>query len=43
VYGFPPDPVVPTAKLGEMWVNMATAAAALLVGIAGVVALGGRK
>jgi formate dehydrogenase iron-sulfur subunit len=43
VYGFPPDPVVPTAKLGEMWTNMATAAAAMLVGIAGVVALGGRK
>jgi formate dehydrogenase iron-sulfur subunit len=42
VYGFPPDPVVPTAKLPEMWMNMATAAAAMIVGIAGVVALGGR-
>jgi formate dehydrogenase iron-sulfur subunit len=42
VYGFPPDPVVPTAKLGEMWTNMATAAAVMLVGIAGAF-LGGRK
>jgi formate dehydrogenase iron-sulfur subunit len=43
VYGFPPDPVVPTAKLGEMWVNMATAAAALAVGIVGAFVFGGRE
>jgi formate dehydrogenase iron-sulfur subunit len=43
VYGFPPDPIVPTAKLGEMWANTATAAAALLVGIAGAFVFGGRK
>jgi formate dehydrogenase iron-sulfur subunit len=35
VYGFPPDPVVPTAKLGEMWANMAAATAVLAVGIVG--------
>jgi formate dehydrogenase iron-sulfur subunit len=35
VYGFPPDPVVSTAKLPEMWMNMGTAAAALAVGIVG--------
>jgi formate dehydrogenase iron-sulfur subunit len=42
VYGFPPDPVVPTAKLGEMWTNMATAAAALALGVLGAFAVGGR-
>ncbi|HEY3542142.1 MAG TPA: 4Fe-4S dicluster domain-containing protein [Gaiellaceae bacterium] len=35
VYGLPPDPVVTTSHLGEMWVNMATAAAVVAVGIAG--------
>jgi formate dehydrogenase iron-sulfur subunit len=35
VYGLPPDPVVTTADLPEMWVNMATAAAVLAVGIVG--------
>jgi formate dehydrogenase iron-sulfur subunit len=35
VYGLPPDPVVATAKLPEMWVNMATAAAVMAVGIVG--------
>ena len=35
VYGLPPDPVVTTRFLGEMWVNMATAAAAVAVGIVG--------
>jgi formate dehydrogenase iron-sulfur subunit len=40
VYGFPPDPVVPTAKLGEMWVNMATAAAVVAVGIVGAFLFG---
>jgi formate dehydrogenase iron-sulfur subunit len=42
VYGLPPDPVVPTAKLGEMWANMAAAAAVFAVGIAGAF-LGGRR
>ena len=41
VYGFPPDPIVPTAKLGEMWVNMATAAAVFAVGIVGAFIFGG--
>jgi formate dehydrogenase iron-sulfur subunit len=35
VYGLPPDPVVTTSHLAAMWTNMATAAAALAVGIAG--------
>ena len=35
VYGLPPDPVVTTSHLGEMWSNMAAAAAAVAVGIAG--------
>jgi len=35
VYGLPPDPVVATAKLPEMWLNMATAAAVLAVAIVG--------
>jgi formate dehydrogenase iron-sulfur subunit len=35
VYGLPPDPVVTTSHLDAMWRNMATAAAALAVGIAG--------
>jgi formate dehydrogenase iron-sulfur subunit len=43
VYGLPPDPIVPTARLGEMWANMATAAAAFAVGIVGAFVLGGRK
>jgi formate dehydrogenase iron-sulfur subunit len=42
VYGLPPDPVVTTKYLGEMWVNMATAAAVLAVGVVGAF-LGGRK
>jgi formate dehydrogenase iron-sulfur subunit len=42
VYGLPPDPIVPTAKLGQMWVNMATAAAVLLTGVVGATLLGGR-
>src|SRR5207248_5687375 len=43
VYGLPPDPIVTTKHLGEMWVNMATAAAALMVGIVGGFVFGGRK
>jgi formate dehydrogenase iron-sulfur subunit len=43
VYGLPPDPVVTTKHLGEMWVNMATAAAALMVSVVGSFVFGGRK
>jgi formate dehydrogenase iron-sulfur subunit len=35
VYGLPPDPVVPTKQLGEMWRNMATAAAVVALAVAG--------
>jgi formate dehydrogenase iron-sulfur subunit len=42
VYGLPPDPVVSTAKLPEMYRSMAGAAAALVVGVAAAV-LGGRS
>jgi formate dehydrogenase iron-sulfur subunit len=42
VYGLPPEPVVPTKDLPEMWVNTAIAAAATLVGVA-VAFLGGRE
>jgi len=41
VYGLPPDPVVATKFLGEMWTNMAKAAAVLAVGIVGAF-VGGR-
>ena len=42
VYGLPPDPVVPTKDVAEMWVTTAAAAAATLV--AGALAfLGGRE
>jgi formate dehydrogenase iron-sulfur subunit len=41
VYGLPPDPVVTTRHLGAMWASMATAAAALAVGVVGAF-LGGR-
>jgi formate dehydrogenase iron-sulfur subunit len=34
VYGLPPDPVVPTKNLAQMWRNTALAAAATAVGIA---------
>jgi formate dehydrogenase iron-sulfur subunit len=34
VYGLPPDPVVTTRELPEMWTNMLAAAGALLVGVA---------
>jgi formate dehydrogenase iron-sulfur subunit len=43
VYGLPPDPVVTTRHLGEMWVNMAAAATALFVGVVGGFLLGGRE
>jgi formate dehydrogenase iron-sulfur subunit len=42
VYGLPPDPVVTTKHLGEMWRTMATAAAVVAVGIVGAF-LGGRS
>jgi formate dehydrogenase iron-sulfur subunit len=42
VYGLPPDPVVPTKDLPEMWRNTAIAAAATAVGVA-LAFLGGRR
>ncbi len=42
VYGFPPDPVVSTSKLPEMYRSMAAAAAALVVGVAAAL-IGGRS
>jgi formate dehydrogenase iron-sulfur subunit len=42
VYGLPPDPVVPTKNLAQMWTTTAVAAAATLVGIAAAF-LGGRE
>jgi formate dehydrogenase iron-sulfur subunit len=42
VYGLPPDPVVPTKNLPQMWRNTAVAAAATLVGVA-IAFLGGRE
>jgi formate dehydrogenase iron-sulfur subunit len=42
VYGLPPDPVVPTKDLGQMWRNTAIAAAATFVGVALAFA-GGRE
>jgi formate dehydrogenase iron-sulfur subunit len=42
VYGLPPDPVVTTKDLPEMWVTTAIAAAATLVGTA-LAFLGGRE
>jgi formate dehydrogenase iron-sulfur subunit len=34
VYGLPPDPVVTTRDLPEMWTSMLAAAGALVVGVA---------
>jgi formate dehydrogenase iron-sulfur subunit len=42
VYGLPPDPVVTTRRLPEMYRAMATAAAAMLVGVAAAFAGGSR-
>jgi formate dehydrogenase iron-sulfur subunit len=42
VYGLPPDPVVPTKNLRQMWRDTAIAAAATAVGIA-LTFVGGRK
>jgi formate dehydrogenase iron-sulfur subunit len=41
VYGLPPDPVVTTRDLPEMWTSMLAAAGALVVGVA--VAFAGRR
>src|SRR5438045_8289032 len=41
VYGLPPDPVVPTKDLPQMWRNTAIAAAATAVGVA-LAFIGGR-
>jgi len=41
VYGLPPDPVVPTKNLRQMWTNTAIAAAATVVGAA-LAFMGGR-
>ena len=43
VYGLPPDPVVTTRDLPEMWTNMLVAAGALVVGVAAAFAGGGRS
>jgi formate dehydrogenase iron-sulfur subunit len=42
VYGLPPDPVVPTRDLAQMWRHAAVAAASLLAGAAAAF-LGGRR
>jgi formate dehydrogenase iron-sulfur subunit len=42
VYGLPPDPVVPTKHLAEMWVNTGIAAAATFV-VGALAFLGGRE
>ncbi len=43
VYGLPPDPVVTTRDLPEMWTNMLAAAGALLAGVTVLTLLGGRR
>jgi len=43
VYGLPPDPVVTTRDLPEMWTNMLVAAGTLLAGIASLTLIGGRR
>jgi formate dehydrogenase iron-sulfur subunit len=42
VYGLPPDPVVTTRDLPEMWTNMMVAAGALVAGVAAAF-IGGRR
>jgi formate dehydrogenase iron-sulfur subunit len=42
VYGLPPDPVVSTRRLPEMWTNMLAAAGAMVVGVAAAF-VGGRS
>jgi formate dehydrogenase iron-sulfur subunit len=43
VYGLPPDPIVTTRDLPEMWTNMLAAAGALLAGVTALTLLGGRR
>ena len=43
VYGLPPDPVVTTRDLPEMWTNMLAAAGAMLAGVTALTLLGGRR
>jgi formate dehydrogenase iron-sulfur subunit len=44
VYGLPPDPIVPTAALGDMWRHAALAAGAFVAaGVAAFVGRGGRR
>jgi formate dehydrogenase iron-sulfur subunit len=43
VYGLPPDPVVTTRDLPEMWTNMLAAAGALLAGVTALTLIGGRR
>jgi formate dehydrogenase iron-sulfur subunit len=43
VYGLPPDPVVTTRDLPEMWTNMLAAAGALLAGVTALTLLGRRE
>jgi len=43
VYGLPPDPVVPTRDLPEMWQRAALAAAGLLAGTVALFLTGGRR
>ncbi|HEU5477964.1 MAG TPA: 4Fe-4S dicluster domain-containing protein [Gaiellaceae bacterium] len=43
VYGLPPDPVVTTRDLPEMWASMLAAAGALLAGVTALTLLGGRR
>jgi hypothetical protein len=42
VYGLPPDPVVPTKHLPELWASTALAATAMFVGVA-LAFVGGRR
>jgi formate dehydrogenase iron-sulfur subunit len=43
VYNLPPDPVVPTKRVGESWMSLALASAAMLVATAACVLAGGRQ
>jgi formate dehydrogenase iron-sulfur subunit len=43
VYGLPPDPIVTTRDLPEMWGNMLAAAGALLAGVTALTLVGGRR
>jgi len=43
VYNLPPDPGVPTKKIGESWMSLALASAAMVVVTAACVLTGGRQ